>query len=70
MHRLFALLLAAVVSTVVHTEPILEGRNYCRCPSFDRGFFPLAPSSGVVNGKLHCIYPDTSRCLYSTVRFC
>jgi len=54
-----------MISRIVVTEPILDRRENCVCPAFDLGSYPLAPSSGRVGNMLHCIYPDTSRCLYN-----
>jgi hypothetical protein len=68
MFRLFTVLWIVMTSRIVVTEPILERRNNCGCPPFDLLAFPLAPSSGLVGSTLHCIYPDTSRCLYNAVR--
>ena len=70
MLRPFSILWFAAIVNIVVAEPILQRRNNtsCVCPPFDLGYFPLAPSSGLVGGRLHCIYPDTSRCLYNPVR--
>lgn len=58
-------LLTALAQAV--SSGTLIRRAPCSCPATDTAFYPFSSSSGTVGSVLRCVYPELSRCEYSSV---